>query len=183
MLPVALPPSSPPLGQLQFDAGQKKRMSVEDLAGSFRNLALEWLMSFPLPSHWLDLVSWPCFVAKGARKCNLAMCLVRQEHGHWKKPSLCWAPHPQVFSRSSAAKYLSNPKSPKTQAFSPPLLLNDTMVAPLTQTRNLEAIIAFFLSLPPFIPTVITSVEPTSWMFLGAMLLWGWLKSSLEFYL
>lgn len=57
MLLVVLPPSSPPLGQLQFDAGQTKRMSMEDLAGSFRNLAQEWLMSFPLPSHWPDLVS------------------------------------------------------------------------------------------------------------------------------
>ena len=29
-----LPPSGPPLGHLQFDTGQRERMSMEDLAGS-----------------------------------------------------------------------------------------------------------------------------------------------------
>ena len=54
-------PLSLSLDHLQLDnwAGEE---SLEDLAGSFRSLAWEWLTSLPLPSHWPALVSWLCLV-------------------------------------------------------------------------------------------------------------------------
>lgn len=125
-----------------------------------------------LPHPLGHIVLSPSLDASGGGKHNLARSPDRKEceNQRTSSQSALWPPSPGpclVFSGELHGWAAGNSTHLNPQPVFLPLLLGGTTPNPLTQTRNLDTIIAFFLPLSHLVH--MKSIKPTSSMCLGGI--------------